>query len=70
MIRSFEVRAINKLQVCNLSRRLDDKLHMLQENGWEVISIFHTPCKEYESCEGYFTSSLFTIIAKFNERGN
>lgn len=70
MIRSFEVRAINKLQVCNLSRRLDDKLHMLQENGWEVISIFHTPCEEYESGEGYFNSTLFTIIAKFNERGN
>lgn len=64
MIRSFEVRAINKAQVCNLSRRLNDKLHMLQENGWEIISVFNTPCEEYEACVGYFNSTLFTIIAK------
>ena len=64
MIRSFEIRAINKSQVCNLSRRLDDKLHMLQENGWEIISVFNTPCEEYEAGVGCFNSTLFTIIAK------
>lgn len=64
MVRSFEVRTYKQGLVCDLARDLDDKLVTLQKDGWEIISVINTPCKEWESCKGYFDSVLFTIIAE------
>lgn len=46
MVRSFEVRTHKQGLVCDLARDLDKKLVELQQNGWEIISVFNTPCKE------------------------
>ena len=64
MVRSFEVRTYKQGLVHNLARDLDEKLVALQEDGWRIISVVNTPCKEWESCKGYFDSVLFTIIAE------
>ena len=64
MIRSFEVRTYKQGLVCKLSRDLDAKLIELQQSGWNIISVVNTPCKEWETCKGYFDSVLFTIIAE------
>ena len=64
MIRSFEVRTDKRGLVCNLARKLNGKLIELQEDGWKIISVVDTPCREWESCVGYFDSVLFTIIAE------
>lgn len=64
MIRSFEVRTYKQGLVCNLARDLNEKLVELQQNGWKIISVVDTPCKEWEACKGYFDSVLFTIIAE------
>jgi hypothetical protein len=64
MTRSFEVRTYKQGLVCNLARELDEKLTTLQQEGWEIVSVVNTPCKEWEANKGYFDSVLFTIIAK------
>ena len=64
MVRSFEVRAYKQGLVNGLARELDTKLLELQRDGWKIISVVSTPCKEWESCKGYFDSVLFTIIAE------
>ena len=64
MVRSFEVRTDKQGLVCDLARDLDKKLVELQRNGWNIISVANTPCKEWEACKGYFDSVLFTIIAE------
>ena len=64
MIRSFGVRSHKQALVGDLARELDRKLVALQEDGWKIISIVNTPCKEWEACKGYFDSVLFTIIAE------
>lgn len=63
VVRSFEIRTYKSGLVCNLARDLDDKLAKLQRDGWEIISVINTPCKEWEAGKGYFDSVLFTIIA-------
>lgn len=65
MVRSFEVRAKKKSLVCNLSRDLDELLIDLQSKGWNIINVISTPCNEYDFKDGYFDSTLFTIIAEF-----
>ena len=64
MIRSFEVRTYKQGLVCELSRKLNEKLVELQNDGWKIISVVNTPCKEWEACKGYFDSVMFTIIAE------
>ena len=64
MVRSFEVRTHKQGLVCELASNLDRKLVELQQNGWEIISVVNTPCKEWEACKGYFDTVLFTIIAE------
>lgn len=64
MVRSFEIRAHKPGLVHNLARDLDNKLVELQQDGWNIISVFNTPCREWEACKGYFDSVLFTIIAE------
>ena len=68
MVRSFEVRAYNQGLACNLASDLNKKLIELQQNGWKIISVVDTPCKEWEPCKGYFDSTLFTIIAEHKEK--
>lgn len=63
MIRSFEVRARSSVEVCYLAEKLDKKLIELQEDGWTIISIFNTPCEEFEYPKN-FDSILFTIVAQ------
>ena len=48
--------------VCHLANELNDKLFELQKDGWIIESVYSTPCLEYDR-EGYFESTLFTIIA-------
>lgn len=64
MVRSFEVRTHKQGLVCNLARDLDEKLAELQKDGWKIISVVDTPCKEWGASQGYFDSVLFTIIAE------
>lgn len=64
MVRSFEVRTHNQGLVCYLAKDLDEKLVELQQDGWKIISVVDTPCKEWEACKGFFDSVLFTIIAE------
>ena len=64
MIRSFEVRTYRQGLVCELARNLDKKLIELQQDGWKIISVVDTPCKEWEASKGYFDTVLFTIIAE------
>lgn len=64
MIRSFEVRTYRQGWVHDLAKDLDRKLVELQKDGWEIISVVNTPCKEWEAGKGYFDSILFTIIAE------
>lgn len=63
MVRSFEVRARNAGSVCFLSKDLDRKLAILQENGWKILNVISCPCKEWDYPK-YFDSTLFTIIAE------
>lgn len=65
MVRSFEVRTYKQGSVCDLARKLNERLVELQEDGWKIISVVNTPCKEWEACKGYFDSVLFTIIAEY-----
>lgn len=68
MVRSFEVRAKKKSLVCNLSRDLDELLNDLQSKGWRIINVVSTPCNEYSFKDGYFDSTLFTVIAEFTKK--
>ena len=66
-VHSFEVRATNKNSVPYLARTLECKLTELQNNGYNIISVIPTECKEYEYPD-YFSSTLFTIIASIEEQ--
>ena len=63
VIRAFSVRADKKELVNSLSNKLDDKLIELQRDGWEIMQVESTPCREWDYPK-YFDSTLFTIIAK------
>lgn len=62
IVRAFEVRANKEMLVCNLARDLDSELRKLQDNGWMVMSVTATKCKEYDYPKP-FESTLFTIVA-------
>lgn len=66
-IRSFGIRTNNPALVHNLAEDLDRKLIELQEDGWKILSVSNTPCKEWDSKQGYFDSILFTIIAEISD---
>ena len=68
MVRSFEVRTNKQGLVCDLARNLNKKLVELQQDGWKIISVVDTPCREWEACNGYFDSVLFTIIAEHRQK--
>ena len=61
-VRAFEIREADRHMVCHLASELNDKLFELQKDGWIIESVYSTPCLEYDR-EGYFESTLFTIIA-------
>lgn len=63
MVDSFSVRANKEALVCNLGNMLSEKLQELQNDGWKIISVTSTPCKEYDYPK-YFDSTLFTIVAE------
>lgn len=66
-IRSFGIRTNNPALVHNLAEDLDRKLAELQEDGWKILSVSNTPCKEWDSKKEYFDSILFTIIAEISD---
>ena len=70
MVRAFEVRAKKKSLVCDLSHDLDSLLNDLQRDGWRIINVVSTPCSEYSFKDGYFDSTLFTIIAEIKKKEN
>ena len=65
IVKSFEVRATKKSLVCDLSQDLNSLLNDLQCEGWRIINVVSTPCIEYDFKDGYFDSTLFTVIAEF-----
>ena len=70
IVKAFEVRAKKKSLVCNLSQDLNSLLEDLQREGWRIINVVSTPCTEYDFKDGYFDSTLFTIIAEFIKKEN
>lgn len=70
IVKAFEVRSKKKSLVCNLSQDLNSLLNDLQHEGWIITNVVSTPCVEYDFKDGYFDSTLFTIIAEFTEKEN
>ena len=68
IVKAFEVRAKKKFLVCNLSQDLNSLLNNLQYEGWRIINVVSTPCVKYSCKDGYFDSTLFTIIAEFTKK--
>lgn len=66
MVRSFSVRATSEGLVSSLSNKLDEELIGLQNEGYKIISVISTPCKEWDYPK-YFDSTLFTIIAECDD---
>lgn len=66
--KAFGVRAKKKFLVCNLSQDLNSLLEDLQREGWRIINVVSTPCIEYDFKDGYFDSTLFTIVAEFTKK--
>ena len=64
MVRSFGVTINEKNCTRYLADKLDEKLLKLQNNYWEIISVFATPVIGHDVCKGYFDTTLFTIVAK------
>lgn len=67
MVRAFEVRATKEELVCSLARDLNEKLMRLQDDGWTIISVTPTKCREYHYPKP-FESTLFTIIASKDDK--
>ena len=66
MIKAFSVRASKEGLVKDLASDLNAKLNQLQCDGWKILSVASTQCKEWDYPK-YFDSTLFTIVAEHDD---